>query len=211
MDTASRIPPANAHRLRRRVAAALAVVLLAAVPAACGSSPEPAPSSASSSAQHTLPKPVTATATESTAPVSLTIDGATAPIDAVATTPEGALPPPEDVARLGWWVDSSLVGSGAGVIVVTGHVNDLKQGDGYAARFPKLTPGSTVTLTTKAGVQKKYAVTKVKSFRKADEFPADELNRTTGPEELILVTCGGRFVGPPLGYESNDIAYASPA
>jgi hypothetical protein len=31
-----------------------------------------------------------------------------------------------------------------------------------------------------------------------------------GPEALALVTCGGNFVGPPLGYEDNIIAFASP-
>ena len=32
-----------------------------------------------------------------------------------------------------------------------------------------------------------------------------------GPETLALVTCGGAFVGPPLGYADNIIAWATRA
>ena len=31
-----------------------------------------------------------------------------------------------------------------------------------------------------------------------------------GPETLLLVTCGGEFVGPPLGYANNDFVFAVP-
>ena len=54
----------------------------------------------------------------------------------------------------------------------------------------------------------------MRNVQKADKekgFPAEELNRLDGPETLALVTCGGAFVGPPLGYADNIIAWATRA
>lgn len=163
--------------------------------------------SANPSAQSDLRPPVSATASEPTTPVSVTVDGAAAPIDSVATDANGALYPPTDVGRLGWWVDSALPGAGSGSVVVTGHVDDARQGAGYAKRFSGLARGALVSLTGKEGKKVDYRVTHTASVGKG-VLPTEDLNRLDGPETLILVTCGGRFVGPPMGYENNDLVYA---
>ncbi|KXO91837.1 peptidase C60 [Tsukamurella pulmonis] len=190
------------------------VVTAAAVLAltGCGGTVEGTAAAPSSdpSAQSDLRPPVNATAAEPTAPVTVTVDGAAAPIDAVATDAQGALYPPTDVRRVGWWVDSALPGSGAGSVVVTGHVDDARQGTGYAERFSGLARGAEVTLTGKDGTAVRYRVTRTTSVRKG-VLPTDDLNRLDGPETLILVTCGGRFIGPPMGYENNDLVYAERA
>ncbi|GAB3126837.1 hypothetical protein GCM10027289_03410 [Tsukamurella serpentis] len=168
-----------------------------------------APSS-NPSAQSDLRPPVTATASDPTTPVTVTADGADAPVDAVATDSQGALYPPTDVARVGWWVDSALPGSGKGSVVITGHVDDARQGTGFAKRFSALKRGDHVALTGKDGARIGYRVTRTASVNKG-VLPTDDLNRLDGPETLILVTCGGRFIGPPMGYENNDLIYAERA
>ncbi|MFC3244752.1 class F sortase [Gordonia humi] len=124
-------------RLRRVLIAAAAAALLAA--SACGSQDA---TSAPSGAQSGLPTPVTAVSHDASAPQRLVIDGASAPIEPVATDARGTLLPPTDVAKLGWWVDSALPGSGAGTIVIAGHVDDADQGVGYAAEFAHLATGA---------------------------------------------------------------------
>ncbi len=194
-------------------ASLIAVALAASVALMAGCAEQQA-SPASTPAQQSLRPPVTAESEHPSTPVGLEIDGDSAPTDPVATDAEGTLLPPTDIGRLGWWVDSSLPGSGAGTIVVAGHVDDIAQGEGYAARFADLSAGDTVTLVTASQKRVDYRVTSVIDAQKhgtgADAVPYDELNRQTGPETLALVTCGGPFVGPPLGYRDNIIAFASP-
>lgn len=198
-------------RIRAAVAAAAAAGLLLA---GCGS-PEggdhPAPQSPLTGAQSDLAPPVSAVTDEENAPASVTIDGATAPTDPVATDATGALLPPQDVDRLGWWVDSALPGSGAGTVVISGHVNEVEQGDGFAARFLQAETNQTVTVQTVGGTAVDYRVTSIQHADKNSEFPAERLNRLGGAEELALITCGGEFVGPPLGYADNVIVWAEPA
>lgn len=195
----------------RRSAAVVAAVALVAL-AGCGSTVDGTAAAPSSnpSAQSDLRPPVSATASEPTTPVAVTVDGHKAAIDAVATDSQGALYPPTDVARVGWWVDSALPGSGAGSVVVTGHVDDARQGTGFAKRFSALKAGDRVELTGRDGATVAYRVTRTASVSKG-VLPTDDLNRLDGPETLILVTCGGRFVGPPMGYENNDLVYAERA
>lgn len=200
----------NAHR---RVSL-IAVTLSASVALVAGCAEQPV-SPTPTHAQQSLRAPVTAESKHPSTPVAVEIDDDSAPTDPVATDAEGTLLPPTDIGRLGWWVDSSLPGSGAGTIVVAGHVDDIDQGTGYAARFADLTAGDTVTLVTASRSRIDYRVTSVIDAQKRgtgdDAVPYEELNRQTGPETLALVTCGGPFVGPPLGYRDNIIAFASPA
>ena len=166
---------------------------------------------ATPSAQTQLPAPVAARTDEPAAPKSIEVGGDSAVTDAVATDTTGALLPPQDVHRLGWWVDSALPGSGKGTIVVTGHVDEASQGRGFAARFSSLAPGTEVAVTTAKGETVHYRVRNVQKADKEKGFPAEELNRLDGPETLALVTCGGAFVGPPLGDADNIIAWATRA
>ncbi len=196
--------------MRRRAGVIAAVALLAI--AGCGGTVDGTAAAPSSnpSAQNDLRPPVSATASELTTPVAVTVDGHKAAIDAVATDSLGALYPPTDVARVGWWVDSALPGSGAGSVVITGHVDDARQGTGYAKRFSALKAGDRVELAGRDGATVAYRVTRTVSVSKG-VLPTDDLNRLDGPETLILVTCGGRFVGPPMGYENNHLVYAERA
>lgn len=146
-------------------------------------------------------------------PTTLTLpDSASAPIVAITTDQDGVLLPPKNVARIGWWKDSDAPGDGVGgTIVMTGHIN----GDGrigFAEKFTDLQIGSVVTLSSDDGAAHRYVVQSVEHYDKASgTLPTDRLNRLQGPEQLALITCGGEFVGAPLGYADNVIAWATPA
>ncbi|MFZ3393582.1 class F sortase [Rhodococcus sp. 7Tela_A2] len=127
-----------------------------------------------------------------------------------APAARGTLPPPQVAPRLGWWVDSAMPGGGSGAIVVTGHVDDVDQGDGFAARFADVREGDELTVSTGDGRAREYRVDRLLSVGKEGNLPLDEINRLDGPETLLLVTCGGEFVGPPLGYANNDFVFAVP-
>lgn len=144
--------------------------------------------------------------------MTLSLGGDSAPIDFVQLTVDGTLIPPEDVSRLGWYVESAVPGSTGevGSTVITGHVNHQSQGQGFAYNFTQLNVGDTVTIEVD-GRPAKYKVTKA-PFRvaKGEEMPA-EVNDTSGENTLVLITCGGEFVGGALGYADNIFVIAEPA
>lgn len=183
---------------------AIAVTFCALLTAAgCGGE-----EASTSNAQSGMRPPVVAAVDHPDAPVKLSIGDTSAPTDPVKTDTEGVLLPPRDVHRLGWWADSSLPGSGAGSIVITGHIDDVAQGVGFAKSFTALKSGDTVILAGKDGKSWTYRVNGVDSVSKQGGLPTERLNRRDGPETLALITCGGQFVGPPLGYANNEIAWA---
>ncbi|NMD62537.1 class F sortase [Rhodococcus sp. WS3] len=159
--------------------------------------------------QEDLPPALEAAVDNPATPTQLRIGSEAAVVLAIKTTSGGSLIPPEDVSKVGWWADSAFPGSGTGTVVITGHINDVYAGDGFGKKFSSLTPGSVVTLTGEDGHEWTYRIDAVDEYRKDGELPVERLNRMDGPETLALITCGGEFVGPPLGYEDNDIAWAT--
>nr|VDG64159.1 Sortase (surface protein transpeptidase) [Streptococcus thermophilus] len=135
----------------------------------------------------------------------------TAPVDLVGLTDEGALIPPEDVSRLGWYASSAIPGDpdAKGSTVITGHVNHQTQGQGFAYNFTQLAAGDEVSVLID-GTTHTYRVTKP-PFRASKEGALpEEVNDSTGENKLVLITCGGEFVGGTLGYADNVFVVAEP-
>ncbi len=197
--------PAVAGGVRRGIGALLAALALAAT--GCGaltSAPGP------STGQASLPPPVLTQTADAAAPTAVRVAGRVARVRTVDTDADGVLLPPKDIGELGWWIGSARPGAGAGTVVITGHVDDVERGTGFAAAFTGLRAGDEVFVTTADRSEHRYAVTDNRAVAKEGGLPVDELNRLDGPETLALVTCGGPFVGPPLGYLDNIVVFARP-
>lgn len=144
-------------------------------------------------------------------PVSITIDGETGQILPVGVD-EGVLAPPRDVSLTGWYLDSALpgAGDGTGSVVLTGHINAVDQGWGFASNFTDLTAGDEVTVTTEGGGEVTYRAVADSVHDLKEDGVAEVINDFDGPERLVYVTCGGRYVGGALGYESNIVTVFEP-
>lgn len=143
--------------------------------------------------------------------MEMLIDGKSAPIDFVQLTDQGSLIPPTDISRLGWYSASAIPGEegAAGSSVITGHVNEVDQGDGYAARFADLKAGDTVTVKVD-GESRDFTVSHDPiQVVKGAQMP-EAVNDAVGENRLVLITCGGEFVGGTLGYADNIIVEAIP-
>lgn len=166
--------------------------------------------SALEGAQENLPTPAQGFR-EAVHEMEMLIDGKSAPIDFVQLTDQGSLIPPTDVSRLGWYSASAIPGEegAAGSTVITGHVNEVDQGDGYAARFADLKVGDTVTVKVD-GESRDFTVSKdpIRVIKGA-QMP-EVVNDAVGENRLVLITCGGEFVGGTLGYADNIIVEATP-
>ncbi|MFD0206581.1 MULTISPECIES: class F sortase [Saccharothrix] len=123
-------------------------------------------------------------------------------------TADGVLPIPEALGEATWWgVD---LGAAEGATVLAGHVN----WKGLTGPFDVLwraSVGQDVTVVDTAGRTFRFRVSKVEAVRK-DDLPsrAVELFGPRGAHRLVLVTCGGRWVGGDTGYEENQVVTATP-
>jgi len=132
-------------------------------------------------------------------------DGATADLVKRDVADDGTLPVPQDLDKAAWW-GAGLGESGA--MLLSGHVN----WDGEPGPFEELLQidsGEQVNVHDDSGDEWSYQVDKVQEIDK-DELPAKapELFDQGGEHRLVLVTCGGDFVGGSEGYDSNVIATA---
>ena len=143
--------------------------------------------------------------------MSVGIDGEYAAVDPVQVTDQGVLLPPHDVTRVGWYSASAVPGEAGpvGSSVITGHINYQGQGTGFAEKFTTLEQGQEFTVFID-GEERRFRVTEAPyRLQKGAGFP-DVVNDTEGENRLVLITCGGKFVGGQLGYEDNIITVAEP-
>jgi len=204
---------------------AIGTVPLPGSPAPLASSPAPvgtsvatptrsAPSRPVLTAVPVTPAPLTAT---SATPVPLTpapvtalrLPGGSAARVVPVTAPEGQLTVPEDPAVLGWWATGARPGAGVGSVVLDGHIDSARAGLGTFARLRGLSLGQQLSVTDAAGRVWAYRVTGRRSYPKATLAQADAFDQT-GPERLVMITCGGVFDRATGHYADNVVVYALP-
>ncbi len=118
------------------------------------------------------------------------------------------LPIPSSLQQASWW--GAGLHDPTGATVLAGHVN-WHGATGPFAELWKSRAGDSVLLTDQAGQATTYHVSQVITLAK-DELPkrADQLFSQDGPHRLVLVTCGGQWVGGKIGYAANQIVIATP-
>ncbi|MBE1576136.1 class F sortase [Amycolatopsis roodepoortensis] len=123
--------------------------------------------------------------------------------------PGAELPVPENLGEVTWW--GAELSAATGASVFAGHVN-WKGATGPFAELWTERIGGTVTVVDKAGKSWQYKVSQLITLKK-NELPqrADELFGQSGPHRIVLVTCGGRWVGGETGYAENRVVIADPA
>jgi hypothetical protein len=121
---------------------------------------------------------------------------------------DGVLPIPNAINQASWW--GVGMDAPAGAMVLAGHVN-WKGATGPFAELWDARPGDPVSMVDQSGRPLAYRVAQVITLAK-DELPhrAEELFAQSGPHRLVLVTCGGQWVGGKIGYASNQIVIAAP-
>ncbi|MGW5055151.1 class F sortase [Actinokineospora sp. NPDC004072] len=122
--------------------------------------------------------------------------------------PDATLPVPDDLREATWW--GADLAAAEGATVLAGHVN-WQGRTGPFAELWDARVGDPVSVVAPDGQVWDFQVGEVVTLPK-DDLPAraDELFGQAGPHRLVLVTCGGRWVGGADGYESNRIVVAFP-
>lgn len=133
--------------------------------------------------------------------------GGTASVVPGHVAADGSLPVPSGVTQAVWW--GTGLSAPAGATVFAGHVNWA----GATGPFAELwhdNVGDVISVRDNAGTERRFRVTQVLTLTKA-QLPqqASTLFAATGAPRIVLVTCGGEWVGGPLGYADNRVLVAS--
>ncbi|MFG1646907.1 class F sortase [Amycolatopsis sp. NPDC049252] len=191
------------------------------VPAA-GRAPGGAPSSAPQ-ATTAPPSPAPTTPTTAAAPAAETPrasapqepgtvrlpGGGTATLVRKELGPNAELPIPADLGQATWW--GAELDAAGGASVFAGHVN-WRGATGPFAELWTDRIGGLVSIVDSTGKAWRYRVSQLVTVHKNDlPARADDLFGQSGPHRVVLVTCGGRWVGGTDGYEENRVVIADPA
>jgi len=130
-----------------------------------------------------------------------------APVRAVGVGHDGALGVPENPRVLGWWSGSALPGQPRGSVVVDGHVDSARTGEGALFHLAQLVPGAQILVTTTAGTAT-YVVT-ARAIYARSSLPRQVFDQH-GAARLVLLTCGGSFNRRTHHYDDNVVVFATP-
>ncbi|MGK3202716.1 class F sortase [Amycolatopsis sp. MEPSY49] len=142
------------------------------------------------------------------APATLALPGGgTAKLVQEDLDASGALKIPEGLDEAAWW--GAKLGADHGVALLSGHVN-WKGKKGPFNELWQVKQGQEVKLTDAAGGAWVYKVDATETIHKSElAGRSEQLFDPDGPHKLLLVTCGGEYVGGSEGYEDNRVVTAS--
>ncbi len=135
-----------------------------------------------------------------------TIDVAGYPVRAIGLEPDGQMEIPDET-EIGWYQYGATAGQ-PGATVLAAHVS-WNRTAGPFARLGAVEPGSQIEVALDDGSLRRYEVVERAVYGKL-ELPRERLWRNTGPEELVLITCGGDYNPEIRRYRENIVVYAVP-
>jgi hypothetical protein len=116
------------------------------------------------------------------------------------------VPPPGSAG----WFDAGPRPGEPGRAVLIGHVDDMAGRLAAFGRIVKVRDGAAIKLTDATGRVHRFEVVGRAQVRKS-AFPASEVYGTSAHPVLVLITCGGPWLGRARGYRDNILVYARSA
>ncbi len=135
---------------------------------------------------------------------SIHIDNPVLPV----TVTDGVLGLPKDPNDIGWWSGGGIPGSGRGATVLAAHRDSRELGRGVMVRLSEAQVGAKVVVKSAGSSEVEFKVTENRNYAKAT-LPYEQLFSQSGPERLVIVTCGGKYI-TGKGYADNIIVTAVP-
>lgn len=152
----------------------------------------------------TLPPPAAAVPV----PTSLIVAGTSINLSVVpvGVAAEAAMELPEAFDQAGWYRFGPAPGAAAGTAVIAGHI-DTTSDRAPLSQLKNVAAGTAIQVGRQDAPPLVYRVVSVELMAK-DSFDGDSLFRRSGPHELKVVTCGGRWLDEQMDYSDNVIVTA---
>lgn len=119
---------------------------------------------------------------------------------------DGAMEIPDAFDRAAWYRFGPAPGAPQGSAVIAGHIDTTSDRAPFSA-LKSLPAGAAIRVGRDGAPALTYKVVKVELMAK-DKFDGASLFRRSGPHELKVVTCGGRWLDERLDYSDNVIVTA---
>lgn len=141
-------------------------------------------------------------------PTSLTVAGTSInmPVVPGGVSAEGAMEIPDAFDRAAWYRFGPAPGAAAGTAVIAGHIDTTSDRAPFS-QLKSLAAGTAIQVGRDGAPALNYRVVSVELMAK-DKFDGDALFRRSGPHELKVVTCGGRWLDERMDYSDNVIVTA---
>jgi len=145
------------------------------------------------------------------APTSLTVAGTAIDMPVVpgGVSTAGAMEIPDVFDRAAWYRFGPAPGAAEGAAVIAGHIDTTSDRAPFSA-LKSLPAGTIIRVGRDGAPSLSYRVVGVELMAK-DRFDGASLFRRSGPHELKLVTCGGKWLDERMDYSDNVIVTAVPA
>lgn len=156
--------------------------------------------------------PATAQAEPADPPVSVEYPGigASMPVEPTGVAEDGQMEIPPDAATAGWYRYSATPADGDGTTVIAAHNASPETLDGPLNSLKEARIGDEVQLRTETGAAVTYHVSEVENLGK-DGLDLSPYFTRAGGHELVLITCGGRWLPEQGTYSDNVVVTAQPA
>ncbi len=139
--------------------------------------------------------------------LSIPAIGVNAHVEQVGTNAVGDVGTPHTFGDVAWYMLGPKPGE-PGNAIIDGHVNNALTTAGVFEHLSDLRMGDAIILSDSTGRTLVYTVTKVKEYTDANA-PLPDIFSTTGPSQLILITCDGQWLGSAHSFNQRLVVYAS--
>lgn len=134
--------------------------------------------------------------------------GITATVETAGIKADGTMGTPQNFDNVAWYSPGAKPGA-PGSAVFAGHVNNALLKAGVFEHLSLISVGAYITVEDSAGKSLVYRVSSV------DQYPAnaatDVLFATSGPSQIVLVTCDGVWVPSARTFDKRLVIIAKPA
>lgn len=155
--------------------------------------------------------PESVVATSAFVPVRLKVPalGIDANVEQVGKKADGTMGTPQDFDDVAWYALGGKPG-GEGSAVFAGHVNNARAMSGVFQHLSQIAVGDYITVSDEEGATLVYAVSRIETYP-FDDAPVETIFASTGPAQLVLVTCEGEWVAGERTFAERLVVTAVPA
>jgi len=132
--------------------------------------------------------------------------GVSASVEQVGKKSDGTMGTPQKFEDVAWYSLGAKPGE-AGNAVIAGHVNNALTKAGVFEHLSLVKLGDSLLLTDASGRSLSYKVTDIEEYP-ADTAPADAIFATTGPSQVVLITCDGDWVSTDKTFSKRLVVFA---
>lgn len=142
-------------------------------------------------------------------PVRLLIPsiGVNAHVEQVGKKADGTMGTPSTFGDVAWYAAGSAPGQ-SGNAVIDGHVDNALTTAGVFMHLSQIALGDTITVVNASGTPMSFTVNNIEEIP-ADSAPAASIFATTGPAQLVLITCDGTWVPNAKSFDKRLVVFAS--